>query len=127
MRQSPLGFLVGLAQSLIFLLQVGVDAYGNSGDDERRITDHLYADFFARDDVSARYLPVLIFHDDSFACTNLRMQRNICNVNVVARLDKRVLCEGGSYVVFGENFCSVRTRNAAAYVDVAPGDFRAVD
>ena len=77
--------------------------------------------------MSASYLPAFTFHNQSFTSSDLGMKSTIRNENVVARLNKRVFGKGCAYVVFGVDFCSIRTGYAAADINVASSDFRAVD
>ena len=107
-------------------MQSWVDADWNSGDDKGGVADNFNVNFFARYDVPAGYLPVLIFHDNSLARSDLRMKSYIGNINVVARLNQRVFSKGGADIIISENFHSFRARDTASYVDVASSDFRAV-
>ena len=77
--------------------------------------------------MSARDLTVLVLHDDSLARANLAVQGNIRHVNIIARLDLRVLDKRRPNVAFRRNSCLIRARNSAADVNVATSDDRAVD
>ena len=108
-------------------MEIRVNADGNFRDDKGVISEGANVNFRTRHRVTAGYLPVLCLHDNPLAGANVRMERDVGNVNVVARLNEGIFGKGCAHVVLGVNLSPVRARDAAAYVDVAPGDLRAVD
>ena len=70
--------------------------------------------------MSADYLPVLLLQDKPLARPKLTVQRDIRNINIIARLDERIFYKSRPNVALGINLSLISTRHAARYINIAP-------